>query len=48
MKIKTNYANTPVWREINVKSRHPGIFEDAGSDGSVTFGGHGMMMLLKC
>ena len=23
MKIKTNYANTPVWREINVKSRIP-------------------------
>ena len=34
MKIKTNYANTPVWREINVKFSHTGIFEDAGSDGS--------------
>ena len=23
MKVKTNYANAPVWREINVKSRIP-------------------------
>ena len=23
MKVKTNYANAPVWREVNVKSRIP-------------------------
>lgn len=23
MKVKTNYANTPAWREVNVKSRIP-------------------------
>ena len=42
MKVKTNYANTPAWREVNVKSRIPeplkmleysGTFEDVGKDG---------------
>ena len=23
MKVKTNYANTPAWREVNVKSHIP-------------------------
>ena len=42
MKVKTNYANTPAWREVNVKSRIPEPLK------MLEFGGLGMMKLQRC
>ena len=44
MKIKTNYANAPVWKEVTVKSRIP----DSLKMLQEIFGGHGIMKQQIC
>ena len=47
MKIKTNYADVPCWKEVKCEIPHSGILEDAGRKWLAISGGPGMMRQLK-